>query len=106
MTDIVSEGEGRLAPDSEQELYRVAQEALNNVLKHAHAAKVSLRLQVTDDHATMDVADDGIGFEPSHEDTHGFGLQGMRERMERIGGTLRIESSPGSGTHIRVEVPR
>jgi signal transduction histidine kinase len=106
VTDCVTEGDERLAPESEQELYRVAQEALNNVLKHAHAARVSLRLHVADKRATLEVDDDGVGFEPSRQGTHGFGLRGMGERVERLAGTLRIESSPGAGTHLHVEVPR
>jgi signal transduction histidine kinase len=53
----------------------------------------------------MEVADDGIGFEPSLKGAEGFGLRGMRERVERLGGTLRIDSSPGAGTRLRVDVP-
>ena len=106
VTDFVSEGDERLAPDAEQELYRIAQEALNNVLKHAHAAKVRLRLHVADDGALMEVEDDGVGFEPSLDGTHGFGLRGMRERVERLHGTLQMDSSPGGGTRVHVEVPR
>ncbi len=100
------QGEERLAPEKEQELYRLAQEALNNVLKHAHAARISLRLAIVNGHATLQVADDGVGFEPSLQAAHGLGLRGMRERAERLGGTLRIESSPGAGTRLQVEVPR
>jgi signal transduction histidine kinase len=105
-TDFASEGQERLPPETEQELYRVAQEALNNVLKHAHAGRVSLRLAVLDGHATLDVADDGVGFEPSFQAAGGFGLRGMRERIERLAGTLRVDSSPGTGTCVHVEVPR
>jgi signal transduction histidine kinase len=106
VTDFDCQGEERLAPEKEQELYRLAQEALNNVLKHAHAGRTSVRLAVTNDHATLEVADDGVGFEPALQGTHGFGLRGMRERVERLAGTLRIESSPGAGTCIHVVVPR
>jgi signal transduction histidine kinase len=105
-TDVRIEGDDRLAPDAEQELYRVAQEALNNVLKHAHAGRVSLRLAVGSRHATLEVVDDGVGFEPSLQASDGFGLRGMRERVERLGGTLGIASSPGAGTRVQVEVPR
>ena len=106
VTDFVAEGEDRLAPDSEQELYRVAQEALNNVLKHAHAAHVRLRLSVATACAALEIRDDGVGFEPSFLSTGGFGLRGMRERVERLGGELRIESAPGAGACVHVEVPR
>lgn len=63
-------------------------------------------LAAANGHARMEVADDGVGFEPSRQGTGGFGLPGMRERVERLGGTLRIESSPGAGTRVQVEVPR
>jgi len=106
VTEFVAEGEDRLAPDSEQELYRVAQEALNNVLKHAHAAHVGLRLSVASFRAALEISDDGVGFEPSFLSTGGFGLRGMRERVERLGGELRIESAPGAGACVHVEVPR
>ena len=99
-------GEERLAPDQEQELLRLTQEALNNVLKHAHAQHVSVCLDVMTDRAVLEVTDDGTGFEPSHQPAGGYGLRGMRERAERLGGTLHIASSPGTGTRVRVEVPR
>jgi len=95
-----------LPPDKEQELYRIAQEALNNTLKHAKASRVSVRLGIATDLVTLEIADDGLGFEPSGQITDGFGLRGMRERVERLAGTLRVESSPGAGTRVHVEVPR
>src|SRR5919202_1561161 len=99
-------GQGRLALDQEQELFRLAQEALNNVLKHAHARRVQVCLELAADRAVLEVADDGAGFEPALGGGGGFGLPGMRERAERLGGTLQIESAPGAGTRVRVEVPR
>jgi signal transduction histidine kinase len=105
-TEFDCPDEQRLSPDSEQELYRLVQEALNNVLKHAHAGRVRVRLGLAKSAATVEVADDGIGFEPSVRNAEGFGLRGMRERVERLGGTLRIDSSPGAGTCVHVEVPR
>jgi len=106
VTEFDCQDEERLPPEREQELYRLVQEALNNVLKHAHAGRVSVRLGGASGVATLEVADDGIGFEPSLEGAEGFGLRGMRERVERLGGTLRIDSSPGAGTRLRVDVPR
>ncbi|HYW87140.1 MAG TPA: sensor histidine kinase [Chloroflexota bacterium] len=106
VTDFATEGEDRLPPDKEQELYRIAQEALNNTLKHAKASRVSVRLGIATDRVTLEIADDGLGFEPSGQITDGFGLRGMRERVERLAGTLRVESSPGAGTRVHVEVPR
>jgi signal transduction histidine kinase len=106
VTRFNCEGEQRLSPDMEQELYRVAQEALNNVLKHAHAARVDVHLAIVEGDAKLDVEDDGVGFEPSARGAYGFGVRGMQERVERLGGTLRIESGPGAGTRIHVHVPR
>jgi signal transduction histidine kinase len=106
VTELHGDGGERLAPETEQELYRLAQEALNNVLKHAHARRVSVRLDVAADRASLEIADDGVGFEPGLRGGDGFGLPGMRERAERLGGTLKVESAPGAGTRIRAEVPR
>ena len=105
-TEFDCQGEGRLAPETEQELFRLAQEALNNVLKHAHARHVCVRLDLTGDQVVVEVADDGMGFEPSSPEAEGYGLPGMRERAERLGGTVEIDSGPGAGTRVRVEVPR
>jgi signal transduction histidine kinase len=106
MTDLHGEESVRLSPETEQELYRLAQEALNNVLKHAHARQVTVRLDVAGDRAILEVADDGVGFEPELRNGGGFGLHGMRERAERLGGTLEVESAPGTGTRVRAEVRR
>lgn len=95
-----------LSPEAEQELYRIAQEALNNVLKHAHASQVTVRLALDADRASLEILDDGIGFDGSAAKTGGHGLEGMRERAEHLGGSLSIESSPERGTRVRVEVPR
>jgi signal transduction histidine kinase len=100
------QGQGRLALDQEQELFRLAQEALNNVLKHAHAHRVRVCLELEADRAVLELADDGAGFDPALGGGGGFGLPSMRERAERLGGTLQIESAPGAGTRVRVEVPR
>jgi signal transduction histidine kinase len=105
-TAFEGEDAPRLRPEVEQELYRIAQEALNNVLKHAHAGRVTVRLGAVGGRAALEVADDGVGFEPALRGGDGFGLPGMRERVERLGGSLRIESAPGAGTRVRAEVPR
>ena len=89
----------------EQDLYRIAQEALNNILRHARARRVAVTLEARGDRVRLDVADDGAGFDPA-QPSGGLGLKGMRERAESHGGTLTIESAPGAGTRVRVEVPR
>jgi signal transduction histidine kinase len=107
MTDLQDNSDGqRLAQGTEQELFRVAQEALNNILKHAHATRVELRLDILSSVASMAIADNGMGFTPEVDGAGGFGLTGMRQRIDGLGGTLRIDSSPGKGTRVQVEVPR
>jgi signal transduction histidine kinase len=105
-------GEPRpLLAEIEVTLLRAAQEALTNVRKHAQASRVVLTLSYMEDRVALDVKDDGVGFETSNGGrvpgavTGGFGLTAMRERAERSGGTLLIESEPGSGTTLAVELP-
>ncbi|MDQ3785887.1 MAG: ATP-binding protein, partial [Actinomycetota bacterium] len=87
-----------------------AQEALANVAKHAKASRVGLTLSYMEDLVTLDVRDDGIGFEPNAKRVNGstsggFGLAGMRQRVQRLAGRLEIESEPGGGTAISASVP-
>ncbi len=97
-----------LSEDVEHNLLRIAQEAVTNALKHAHSSKITVRLLGSDRNLTLRVSDNGCGFEP--EDAFvgmggHFGLIGIRERAERIGGELRLESQPGGGTQVEVSVP-
>lgn len=101
-----------LLPEIEIALLRAAQEALANVRKHARATKVNVTLSYMDDVVVLDVLDDGSGFDPARlkssmefHDAGGFGLVAMRERVEQLGGTLTVESTPGEGTTIVVELP-
>jgi signal transduction histidine kinase len=93
-----------LQPEVEEGLYRIAQEALNNALRHARARHVSVRLRHDASAVYLEVADDGVGFERHGTREGGFGLQTMKERATRMGGCLTIESGPGDGTTVRVEV--
>ncbi len=100
----------RLPPAAETALYRIIQEALTNVVRHARAHRVSLLLEVRGGAVVAIVEDDGCGFDaerlmngPLGE--HSLGLHGMRERAELVGGTLTVESAPGRGTSVFVEVP-
>ncbi|HXZ03685.1 MAG TPA: PAS domain S-box protein, partial [Ktedonobacteraceae bacterium] len=88
-----------------QELYRVAQEALHNTVKHAHASKLELRLHQTGEVVTLEVCDDGRGFDATASFPGHLGLHSMQERVTGLGGELQIESTPGQGTCIRVQVP-
>ena len=94
--------ERRLAGDVQEALYRVAQEGLTNVRKHAEAHAATVRLSYLPAGVALEVRDDGRGIDRS---TEGFGLIGIRERAERLGGSLTVESTPGSGVAVRVELP-
>jgi signal transduction histidine kinase len=96
--------EQRLPGDVETALYRILQEALTNVVKHAKARRVSILLTRSDRGAVAVIEDDGRGFDPGAEH-EGLGLLGMRERLQLLRGSLTIESSEGAGTTLRIEVP-
>jgi signal transduction histidine kinase len=96
---------GRLPPEIETALYRIVQESLTNVVKHARASSVSVVLTRKDDSVSVIVEDDGIGFEPARTRDGGLGLVGMRERVGLLGGRLTVESRPGAGTTFVAEVP-
>ena len=87
-------------------LYFVAQEALNNVLRHANAKSVTARLRQTRASILLVIEDDGCGFDPCHTNQGGLGLKNMRERVAQIGGRLKIQSVSGKGTKISVTLPR
>jgi PAS domain S-box-containing protein len=94
-----------LPPAVESELYAVAREALNNTLKHARAEGVTVYLEFDEQSCCLTIADDGIGFDlEGAELGAGYGLRGMRERVESIDGRLTLETSPGRGASVRVEV--
>jgi signal transduction histidine kinase len=97
----------RLAPGPATQVLRIAQEALGNALRHADAQRIEVRLQNGDGRLVLSVADDGVGFDPGAPEIRGqrLGLTSMRERATELGGTLRITSSPGEGTSVRLEVP-
>ncbi|NCJ07146.1 sensor histidine kinase [Synechococcales cyanobacterium C] len=85
-------------------LYRLVQEALTNICKHAHATAVQVQVQTHPDRIGLTVVDDGRGFQPSAS-LLGFGLQGMQERVEALKGTFHITSTPGAGCRVTVELP-
>lgn len=107
---VDSELEDRLEPTVETVMYRVAQEALANVMKHSRASRAEVCLRGVNGSVVLEVRDDGVGFDMSELDqyvqTGHFGLVGMRERVEMAGGVWQVESQPGEGTRIRAEVPR
>ena len=104
--DVSIDEEIHLTPEMENDLYWIVQEALNNALKSAQAKKVSVSLSRGSNQTILQIADDGLGFDPGISSTAGgLGLRSMQERAEKLGGKLQIESQPGAGTVVRVEVP-
>jgi signal transduction histidine kinase len=97
--------EQRLASEVETTVYRIVQESLTNVVKHARAASVELRVSCDGPELEVCVADDGIGFDPDRAQGGGFGLAGMRERVELAGGELSVLPGAVSGTTIRARLP-
>jgi signal transduction histidine kinase len=100
--------QSRLAPDLETVLYRVTQETLNNVGKHSGASRVTVSLAAEHGSVRLRINDNGVGFDPVVagrllSEGH-FGLAGMRERVEMVGGHLSVDSAPGQGTTVDVEM--
>ena len=105
--NVTSNLESRLPPATEEGLYKIAHEALNNVLKHANAKNVQVSINRDQASIILEITDDGIGFDPAAAIQKGrLGVISMRERAQLQGWTLSLESGPGAGTQIRVEVPK
>ncbi len=101
----VSGSARQLPPETEESLYRAAQEGLTNVHKHAQATKAELTLDYSEPATVrLEVRDDGTGHDPS-DPKNGYGLLGVRERAANVGGLMSVESAPGQGSTLRVEVP-
>jgi signal transduction histidine kinase len=107
VTELKVEGDEELPlpPKTEEGLYRIAQEALNNALKHAQAERIIVYLNLDPNCVTMEIADDGQGFDPiTIRERAGLGLRGIQERVAQLGACLTINSQPGQGAKIKVEV--
>lgn len=104
---LITEDVGRLASGAEQAIYRVVQEALHNVAKHAHAKNVTVQVERADELVHVIVEDDGVGIQAksSNSRDHSFGLAGIKERIAMLGGTSRVISTKGKGTRIEISVP-
>jgi NarL family two-component system sensor histidine kinase LiaS len=100
---LVTRNERRLALEVEQALYRIAQEGLANVARHSRARRVDVSLVYDDDSVQLCISDDGCGFDVNVK--HGMGLRSIRERVGSIHGTVQIQSAPGQGTRLIVQVP-
>ena len=100
---LVVEGQVELPATVEEELYRIAQEALNNALKHAAPTLVTVTIRADGEHVELEVADNGRGFDPQTVTNNaGIGLTSMHERAQKLGATLDVTSAPGEGTRVRV----
>lgn len=107
-TSLTIDRDLRIPAGVELQLIRIVQEALTNVRKHAKATHVKIELRRRDDHVVVQISDDGIGFNPdarTRSEFPRFGLATMRERAGSVGGTLQVDSTPGSGTTVVFEVP-
>ena len=96
---------GRIAPTVETAAFRVVQELLANAVHHSQTRKIRLELAQTDGHVRLEVRDWGIGFDPDKVNGDGLGLRKIRERTELLGGRTEIDSVPGNGTRVVVELP-
>jgi signal transduction histidine kinase len=103
--DVELPDDRRLAPELETTVYRVVQESLTNVVKHARASSIDIEVRRVDDAVEVSVADDGIGFDAEAALGNGFGLAGMRERVELAGGELTVLPGADAGTVIRARMP-
>jgi two-component system sensor histidine kinase DegS len=102
--------EERILAPIETALFRIFQEALTNVVRHANATRVVIRIERADHSINGSIQDDGIGFHPAEfgsgaRDGRGFGLLGMQERAKILGGHIEISSKPGEGTLVKIQVP-
>lgn len=103
--ELEVDGSRQLRPEVEKEVFRIAQEALSNALKHATPERIEVRLELQDGTMRLAVVDDGAGFDPgSPRAGKRLGLSSMRERAEALGGELRVTSQPGVGTTVTLEV--
>ena len=104
--ELVVSGESTVPEAHRQDLLRAAQEGLNNMLKHSGARRAVVTLGCFKGETTLDIVDDGEGMDPTSPSQGGFGLRGLRQRVEGHGGTLTVESSPGEGTALAIRIPQ
>jgi signal transduction histidine kinase len=105
-TELITDGIGRLPRTIEPELYRIAMEALNNLVRYARARKVTVDLQARGGWVFLEICDNGVGFDQEKaRNSGGMGLSSMEQRARQVGGRLEITSSPGTGTKISAEIP-
>jgi signal transduction histidine kinase len=103
--DLSMTGECNLNPESKLELYRIAQEAMNNVVKHSEASRVEIQATCDDQAVELRIQDDGVGFNPSSITSERLGLGIMRERAGKIGASFELNTESGKGTEIILRLP-
>ncbi|MCA9170583.1 MAG: sensor histidine kinase [Planctomycetales bacterium] len=103
LSEVVSH---EISDASQQVIYRVVQECLNNIVRHAGAAHATVELSTTETQVRLRVSDDGCGFDPEQVPSDHFGLQGLRRRVEISGGTVTVTSQPGQGSTVECVLPR
>jgi NarL family two-component system sensor histidine kinase LiaS len=99
------QGERALPLEKEQTLFRLVQEALSNVARHSHATRVDLNLDYNSSQVSLQIKDNGQGFDPEAQQRTGYGLQSMEQRARSVGGELTVQSSPGLGTRVQANIP-
>ena len=95
----------RLAPPLETALFRIVQESLTNALRHSGSSTVQVNLTQHENRVRLEILDEGCGFDPAAVEPNRFGLQGIRQRAELFGGTLKLSTAPGQGTRVVVDLP-
>jgi len=105
VADLAPDATKKLRPEAAAALFRIAQEALNNVVKHARASNVGIEISAGEDGVALEVRDDGKGFDAAAAPRGRLGMSTMRERAEAAGGRIELKSSPGAGTTVRARVP-
>ena len=103
---IISDDDIYLTNQQQVAFYYIAQEALNNTLRHAHAKSVQISLKQTENDIIMEIEDDGVGFDTTKQEGGGIGSRSMRERSEQIGSTLEVHSKPGEGTRVVLKLKK
>jgi PAS domain S-box-containing protein len=93
------------SPEAKETVYRIAQEALHNIVRHAHASNVKIEMDCDPECIILEVSDDGVGFDAGGDYPGHLGLRSMRERASQLGGTLEVETEPGRGTRIHARIP-
>jgi signal transduction histidine kinase len=106
LLEVDAAADGQLTPEEAEQVLQIAREAMSNARRHSHAKHGTVSLRLTDDGVTLEVTDDGAGFDPAALKHEGSGLYNMKARAQQIRARLEVLSSPGKGTRIVVHISR